>query len=172
MHVVTLARNGWIARDIAEALGKSTRAIQQRVDDCYLYVPATDCPTTGNCVGMLAPYLDTDTINVFFEQFQKEIGPNVHLVMFWDQVGFHMARHLRPPPNLTLIALPPHSPKLNPAENLWYYLRSHHWSNRAYQNYGDLPEAVCDAWQTSCIKPNLIQSICRCIYLDEHEINL
>jgi len=26
---------------------------------------------------------------------------------FWDQAGFHTAKKLRPPPNLTLIPLPP-----------------------------------------------------------------
>ncbi len=32
--------------------------------------------------------------------------------------------------NVTLVSLPPYSPELNPVENLWHYLRSHHWSNR------------------------------------------
>ena len=166
---VRFGQQGTLSRKWARR-GSRPPAVKQTQYD-YLYVLAAVCPTTGNCVGMLAPYLDTDTINVFFEQFQKEVDPNVHGVMFWDQAGFHMARHLRPPPNLTLIPLPPHSPELNPVENLWHYLRSHHWSNRAYQNYDDLREAACDAWQASCIKPNLIQSICRCSYLDEREIN-
>jgi len=31
---------------------------------------------------------------------------------------------------VSLIQLPPYSPELNPVENLWHYLRAHHWSNR------------------------------------------
>ena len=121
---------------------------------------------------MLSPYLNTDTVNVFFEQFEKEVDPNVHVVMFWDQAGFHMAGYLRAPPNLTLIPLPPHSPELNPVDNLWHYLRSHHWSNRAYEGYDNLRNDACDAWQASCINPKLIQSVCRCNYLDERAIKL
>ena len=86
----------------------------------YLYVLDAVCPATRNSVGMRSPYLNTDTVNVFFEQFEKEVDPKVHVVMFWDEGGFHMAGHMRAPPNLTLIPLPPHSPELNPVENLWH----------------------------------------------------
>ena len=151
--------------------GSRPPAVKQTQYD-YLYVLDAVCPATGNSVGMLSPYLNTDTVNVFFEQFEKEVDPNVHVVMFWDQAGFHMAGHLRAPPNLTLIPLPPHSPELNPAENLWHYLRSHHWSNRDYEGYDNLRNAACDAWQASCINPKLIQSVCRCNYLDERAIKL
>jgi hypothetical protein len=57
---------------------------------------------------------------------------------FWPLVnsrataGFHIAKALRVPENITLGQLPPYSPELNPIENLWHYLKSHFWSNRAY----------------------------------------
>ena len=38
------------------------------------------------------------------------------------------------PSNVSLIQLPPYSPELNPVENLWHYLRAHHWSNRPGRN--------------------------------------
>jgi len=41
---------------------------------------------------------------------------------------------------LSLIQLPPYSPELNPVENLWHYLRAHHWSNRPYRDYDELQE--------------------------------
>ena len=110
--------------------------------------------------------------NSFFEQFAKEVDPNVHVVMFWDQAGFHTANKLRPPPNLTLIPLPPYCPELNPIENLWHYLRSHHWSNHAYRDYNDLRHEACQAWQASCLDPTLIQSVCRCQYAYEREVKM
>jgi transposase len=109
-------------------------------------------------------------VNAFFEQFAREVDPAVHVVMFWDQAGFHTAGHLRPPPNLTLIPLPPQCPELNPVENLWHYLRSHHWSNRAYADYDALRQAACDAWHASCLDPDTIRSVCRCSYLDERGV--
>ena len=69
------------------------------------------------------------------------------------------------PANVTLITLPPYSPELNPAENLWHYLRSHHWSNRAYADYDAIREAACDAWQITCLAPEIIKSVCAVSYL-------
>ena len=86
--------------------------------------------------------------------------------MFWDLAGFHRSNELRVPPNLTLIPLPPYCPELNPIENLWHYLRSHHWSNRAYEDYDDLCEAACDAWHATCLDPPTIQSVCRSPYTE------
>lgn len=80
---------------------------------------------------MLSPSIDIDIINVFLEQFAKEIPSDVHVVMVWDQAGFHTGKALTVPDNITVIPLPPYSPELNPMENLWHYLRSHYWANRA-----------------------------------------
>lgn len=136
---------------------------QTRYD--YLYVLGAACPATGQTVGLLSPHLDTEVVNVFFEQFAQEVDPDVHVVMFWDQAGFHTAKKLRPPPNLTLIPLPPYCPELNPMENLWHYLRSHHWSNHAFDDYEALRQAACEAWQASCLDADLIQTVCGCPYL-------
>lgn len=71
---------------------------------------------------MLSPYIDIEIINVFLEQFAKEIPPDVHVVMVWDQAGFHTGKALTVADNITIIPLPPYSPELNPMENLWHYL--------------------------------------------------
>ena len=83
----------------------------------------------------------------------------------WDQAGFHTARQLKPPPNLTLIPLPPYCPELNPIENLWHYLRSHHWSNHAFDDYDALRRAGCEAWHAACLNPERIKTVCRCGYI-------
>lgn len=109
-------------------------------------------------------------INRFFEQFEQEIDPNVHVVMIWDQAGYHCSKQLRLPKNLTVLALPPYSPELNPIENLWHYLRSHHWSNRSYDDYDALRQAACDAWQATCLDPQIIKSVCNAPYLTPRRV--
>jgi transposase len=64
----------------------------------------------------------------------------VHAVLIWDGAGFHTGSDLVVPSNVSLIQLPPDSPELNPVENLWPYLRVHHWSNRPYRDYDELQE--------------------------------
>ena len=51
---------------------------------------------------MLSPYINIKIINVFLEQFAKEIPQDVHVVMVWDQAGFHTGNALQIPDNITL----------------------------------------------------------------------
>jgi len=126
------------------------------------------CPETGQSVGLLAPTINTDMINAFFEQFKQEVSADAHVVMIWDQAGFHTAKAVRVPENITIVPLPPYSPELNPVENLWHYLRSHYWSNRAYENYDALVDAAEMAWRRSACDRATIQSVCRAPYTLAH----
>ncbi|MFO0883457.1 MAG: transposase [Pirellulales bacterium] len=83
-----------------------------------------------------------------------------HAVMIWDGAGFHHSKTLCMPENITPLQLPANSPELNPLENLWHYLKSHHWSNRTYPNAEALEEAVMQAWKLSVMNNKLMQSVC------------
>ncbi len=64
-------------------------------------------------------------------------------MLIWAGAGDHVSGDLVITGNVSLIQLSPHSPELNPVENLWHYLRAHHWSNREYEGYDELrSEAV------------------------------
>jgi len=99
-------------------------------------------------------------VNAFFEQFAAEVSPEVHVMMVWDQAGFHTSKKLNIPANVTIVPLPPYSPELNPIENLWHYLRSHYWSNRIYADYDALRVAAIDAWQKAALDKELVKSVC------------
>ena len=118
------------------------------------------CPETGDAAGLVAPHVNTEVMNAFLRQFAKELPPDVHAAMVLDRAGWHVAAALRVPANVTLILLPPKSPELNPAENLWHYLRGHYWSNRLYPTWDDLKQAATDAWRAVCLVPELIKSVC------------
>lgn len=145
--------------------GSRPRAVRQTQYD-YLYVLGAVCPASGQSVGLLVPHLDTGVVNVFLEQFARELQPGVHAVIIWDQAGFHAAEALKVPSNVTLIAWPPYSPELNPAENLWHDLRSHYWSNRDYDDYHALLDAATHAWRQAALDPKIVQSVCAAPYLD------
>jgi len=115
---------------------------------------------------MLSPYINVEIINLFLKQFVEEIPEKIHAVMIWDQAGFHTGNDLQVPENITLVPLPPYSPELNPMENLWHYLRSHYWSNRAYADYDALVNAAEVAWQHSACDPATIQSVCHTSYME------
>ena len=140
-------------------IGSRPRAIRQTQYD-YLYVFSAVCPETGDAGGLITPHVNTDTMNAFLEQFSRELPADVHAAMILDRAGWHVASALRVPDNVTLVHLPPKSPELNPAENLWHYLRSHYWSNRLYKTWEDLKQAATTAWRATCLTPDLIKSVC------------
>ena len=69
------------------------------------------------------------------------------------------------PGNVSLILLPPYSPELNPVENLWHYLRSHHWSNRAYRDYAGLQEEAVRSLNAVCRDTETVKTICNAPYI-------
>jgi len=156
----TLAR-GWAPR------GRRFAAVRQTQYD-WLYVLGAACPQTGHAVGMLCPYINVEIINIFLEQFTREIPSDVHGVLVWDQAGFHTGKELKVPENITIVPLPAYSPELNPMENLWHYLRSRYWSNRTFDDYDALVDAAQTAWQRSACDPTTIQSVCRVSYTLAH----
>jgi transposase len=151
-------QHGTITRVWAR-VGTRPRAIRQTQYD-YLYVFSAVCPETGDAGGLISPHVNTEVMNAFLEQFSRELPPDVHGAMVLDRAGWHVSGALKVPSNVTLVHLPPKSPELNPAENLWHYLRSHYWSNRLYRTWEDLKIAAIDAWRRVCLVPELIKSVC------------
>jgi putative transposase len=125
------------------------------------------CPASGQSVGLVSPSLNAGVINLFLAQMSRELPADVHAVLIWDGAGFHRAGAVRVPANITLLKLPPYSPELNPVENLWHYLRSHHWSNRSYRDYDELFDAATQAWRVVCLDHDLIKTACAAPYIRE-----
>jgi len=145
--------------------GSRPTAIRQTEYE-YLWVLGAVCPETGHAEGLLSPQLNTKIINTFLQLFSRTIPPDEHAVMIWDGAGFHTAKALQVPTNITLVQLPPYSPELNPIENLWHYLQSHFWSNRAYADYQELEDAAMQAWQHALLDQQLVRSVCAAPYIN------
>ena len=145
--------------------GSRPRAVRQ-TQYGFVYVLAATCAATGQAEGLIAPRLDTGIVNVFLVQLSKTLEPGVQAVLVWDGAGYHRSNDLICPSNITLLSLPPYSPELNPVENLWHYLRSHHWSNRKYDTVDDLFDAAETAWRATCLDPTIISTVCRAPYAE------
>jgi transposase len=131
-----------------------------------LYVLTAACAASGAAFGLIMPELNTAVVNLFLEGFARQLAPGVHAVLLWDNAPYHVSGELVVPANVSLIGLLPYSPELNPVENLWHYLRAHHWSNRVYADYAALLDAATEAWRKACLDPEKIRSICAAPYLD------
>jgi transposase len=65
----------------------------------------------------------------------------------------------RIPENVTLVRLPPYAPELNPIENVWEYLRGNKLAITVFDDYDDIVDKTCDAWNFFEKDPTRIASI-------------
>jgi transposase len=91
----------------------------------------------------------------------QAVAPGAHGVMLMDRAGWHRAKDLVVPDNLTLVLLPARAPELNPVENIWQYLRDNWLSSRVFASYRDIVDHCCDAWNRLIDQPWIIMSIGR-----------
>jgi transposase len=124
------------------------------------------CPATGRAEGLTAERLNAAVARLFLDQLAATIPAGARVLLVWGGAGWHKARAVRPPPNVTLLRLPPYSPELNPVERLWLYLREHHWSNCEYAGTAELERAAVDGWRAVCLRPEQVKTICRCQYAE------
>ena len=71
--------------------------------------------------------------------------PTRTLLLLVDRAGWHMTDKLVVPANITIVPLPPKCPELNPAENVWQFMRDNWLSNRVFKSYDDIVDHCCDA---------------------------
>ena len=76
----------------------------------YLWVLGAVCPETGHAEGLLSPQLNAKIVNEFLAQFARTLPADEQAVMIWDGAGFHVAKELCVPENVTLVKLPPTVP--------------------------------------------------------------
>ena len=144
--------------------GSRPRAVRQ-IRSTSLYVLVAVCISTGASSALIMPELNADVLNLFLEQMSRGLPAGVHAVLICDGAGFHTSGDLEVPSNISVILLPPYSPELNPVENLWHYLRAHHWSNRAYQDYDELESEAAQSLCTVCFDREKLKGICHAEYV-------
>ena len=161
MDEARFGQQGTTTRVWAPRGSRPTAVKQTRYEWVYMYAAIE--PATGDSVALQAPHVNTATMSVFLKMLSDELGPRDHAVLIMDQAGWHKAKKLVVPDEVTILYLPPYSPELNPVERLWAYLRSHYLSNRVYDDYDHLLAAGAEAWQK--LTPDRLRSVCACPYL-------
>ena len=123
------------------------------------YIFAAVCPTSGRTAALVLPDVDTAAMNLHLAEIAAQVAADAHAVVILDQAGWHGAKALRVPHNISLLPLPPYSPELNPVENLWQFLKHNFLNSRVFASYEAIVEACCAAWTRLRAIPGQIQSI-------------
>jgi DDE superfamily endonuclease len=125
----------------------------------WAYIFGAICPERKAGAALVMPYANTGAMNLHLEEISKAVSPGAHAAIVFDGAGWHGSEELRVPKNITPITLPPYSPELNPAENIWESFRKNKLSNRLYQSYDDIVDACCDAWNAFMAAPESIATL-------------
>ena len=115
-------------------------------------------PITGESSALIAPTVNTGTMNAHLRFISEQVGPDRHVVLVLDRAGWHVSQSLKVPDNITLLHLPPYSPELNCIERLWLYLRDHYLGNRIFADGDVLWDACLEAWNR--LEPQRMVSVC------------
>ena len=129
----------------------------QRYESAYLF--GAICPTLGKGSALVMPHADTQAMQHHLNEISTEVAPNAHAVILMDRAGWHTTGKLKLPKNLSIILLPSRSPELNPVENIWQYMRSNWLSNRVFEDYDEILDEACNAWNKLIAQPQTIRSI-------------
>lgn len=129
----------------------------QRTQSAYIF--GAVCPERGTGAAMVLPACNTEAMGLHLDEIATEVAPGAHAILILDQAGWHSAKALRIPSNISLLPLPPRSPELNPQENIWQFMRQNWLSNRVFKSFTDIIDHCCYAWNSLIDQPWKIMSI-------------
>ena len=129
----------------------------QRTQSAYIF--GAICPAKGKAAGLVLPRCNTHAMALHLDEISHAVAPGAHAVVLLDQAGWHTSTKLAPPDNITLLPLPAKCPELNPAENVWQFMRDNWLSNRVFDSYADILDHCCFAWNSLVDRPWRITSI-------------
>ena len=123
---------------------KGVRAVvhnQQQYANAYCYSAVS--PLSGDSFHLTRFHRVEGSVTKLFLIELKKQHPNDHVVVVWDNAPFHRPKYLREIPGMTIVALPPYSPQLSPAERFFEEVRKA-TANETFRTLAD-QEATIEA---------------------------
>src|SRR6266853_338712 len=124
------------------------------------YVFGAVCPSQGKAAALIMPICNTAAMNHHLSEISSQDAADLAEMVVLDGASWHRSQGLVVPGNITLLALPPYSPELNPVERIWHYLRSHWLANSVFRSLSDIMDACEMAWNRFATDHGLIRSLC------------
>ena len=144
-------------RQWAEKGSRPCQPSDQRYKSVYIF--GAVCPGRDIGVAWVEPRCNTAAMQVQIDEIGKAVCPGAHGVVLCDGAAWHKTPKLNIPDNISLIIIPPYCPELNPAENIWQFLRQNYLSAQVYETVEEIVEACCYAWNSLIAETGRIASI-------------
>lgn len=121
-------------------------------------VMAAGEPATGRLPSLIAGRFDADWFGYSLAQLAAAY-PTERVVLVVDNAGWHKARAPVVPSRVILWFLPPHSPELNPVEQLWQWLRTQHTRGSLFRTRAALLDTLGQALTALMDDPARVRSL-------------
>jgi len=139
-----VGQQGTLTRVWAKSGSRPRAPRDQRYEWAYIF--GAVCPARQAAAALVLPNANAEAMSLHLAEIGKQVAIGAHAVLVLDGAGYHKAAALNVPANISLLKLPPYSPELNPAENVWEYLRANGLANTVFDGYDDIVEKSCEAW--------------------------
>jgi hypothetical protein len=124
------------------------------------YLLGAVCPERDAGVALVLPTVSAAAMQAILDELGQAVAPGAHAVVLMDRAGWHIAREIAIPANLTPLFLPAYSPELNAIERVWLALRERFLSHRLWPTYDDILAACCAACNPLLAETGRIRSPC------------
>jgi transposase len=124
----------------------------------FVYAYAAVSPQDGKLNTMVAPRMNTETMNRFLAHVAASHAGE-YIIMVLDGAPSHRGKELIVPENMRLLPLLPYSPELNPAELLWDELREKEFPNRVFDSLPAVIQQLRHGLQKMQRTPTALKSL-------------
>ena len=149
-------KNGCV-RQWAERGCRPRQPADQRYENTYIF--GAVCPARDTGAALMLPYANTTAMQLHIDEISAHVSGAAVAVVMMDRAGWHTSKKLDWPANVRALFIPARCPELNPAEQIWQYLRQNYLSNRVFPTYHDILDAACEAWNKLLAEAGRITSI-------------
>ncbi len=139
--------------------GSRPRVVRQQ-QFIYSYIFGAVCPAQDKGAAVIMPYANTSAMQAHLEEIAYHVEKGKHAVVVLDKAGWHKAKNLKIPYNLSLLHLPPYSPELNPQEQVGRQMKHNDLANRTFKDYAEILKSCSTAWNRITNPPGTIRSLC------------
>jgi len=106
------------------------------------------------------PFSNSEVMKAHLCLISNTTPKGKHAVVIMDRASWYQSYLAQEFTNRTIVHLPPYSPELNSIEQVWQWMPNNEIANKCFDDYNDIVNKYCDAWNRFSEDKNKVISQC------------